>query len=283
MAIGNARCKQAALVLFKKYQGDFFVRGEDLFGFATSSTTYVTALQLTFTPPVAGDYLIIATCPASKTTTASGFYLKLRDNNAGLDYGERPIRVRKANTHYMPWNTFAFVTLSGAQDWQIQMKSVTSGTCFFDQASILALRLDSFSRYSYAESLARDTTTSTTYVDKTTLAFTLPQAQPTLMLSSSIVDSNSNTLSCLGRITQDGAAIVDSSNEADTGLPRYPLNGMRQVTPIEATDLTFKTQYAAETAAMTAAIAESRLFALQLKDNVSVWIKGATILGATIK
>jgi len=285
MAIGNWYAKQASIVVFKKQDGDFYSR-EPLVDSSTASTTYVDALQLTFTPPDTSDYLIIAVAPCGKTVTTSNFYLRLFDQNTSTAYGERQVRVRKANTHYMPYHIFTRVlNLSGAQDFRLQIKSVTSGVCFIQEGIILALRLNSFPRYEYAESLTRDTTTSTTFQDKTTLTMTSPQGRETLVLSSSLMDGNSTTASMKSQVTIDGAAFSEPINEADSGMSGvvgFPSGGMRMIIPTQGVDMQFKTQYASEDGAMTAGISESRIFTLLPQDGYSVWIKGANILGGKI-
>lgn len=159
-----------------------------------------------------------------------------------------------------------------------------AGIAILNEGYILALRLNTFPRYVYAESLGTDSTTSSTYQDKATLTLSSTQNFPHLILSSSLMSSGSTTDSVVGQVTQNGTSFSNISNEGLSDLPNYMLGSSYKVSSSSAQEFIYKTQYASRLAAGASMfIRESKILALQIEDDATVWVKGGVILGGVIK
>lgn len=116
----------------------------------------------------------------------------------------------------------------------------------------------------YAEALARTTTSSATYQDKTTLTFTPEASSDYYFMHSAVLDNSTTTLDTQYRLQDTTASVTfteinkeakDSSDIfAGFGLYKYTSSG----SPVSTT---FKLQFAAEGG--TAGIADARLWAIK--------------------
>jgi hypothetical protein len=111
---------------------------------STSSTTWQTKVTLSFTPPSAGDYLIVGHRIVS-ASEADANNAKTRLYNGAVAYSARALNWWNPADHNCALSPVYAANLSGAQSWQIQYaKNSGTGSVSIKGARTLALRLADF-------------------------------------------------------------------------------------------------------------------------------------------
>ena len=137
---------------------------------AVTSGTYVDIVTKTFTPSTAGVYLIVATAEVEAASTTNSISTRLQIDGVAKD---EMITEGETTTDYEVFAAHNVTTLSAASHTiTIQANRETSGTMYIRWARITAVRLSDYYDYQTAGSEGASSTTSTTWVDKTTLTFT---------------------------------------------------------------------------------------------------------------
>jgi len=284
MASGTATIRQMAIFAVKKTPQDFSALGEPT---ATSSSTFTSAVNLSFTVDGTAEYLILASCSVTKDETGTNTETKLTDGTT--DYGLAQHRVTTAEVddgapdgELLPWGIIAKASLTGAQSWDIMFRSITSGSSVIRIPTIIAMRTDLFRRIYYSESLGTSTNATGLFQDKVTLT-DIPAAFNHVIISNSHITNNTATNSTKARVLQDATTILEAQNEPAVlnSVVQNPVFTVSRKT-LSSVSTTWKTQWARATALGTTTISNSNIAVLQLEDSATVWIKGANILGATI-
>lgn len=153
---------------------------ESLAESSTSSTTYVDKVALTFTPDANSTYFIIASyLKTDKATIGTPYARFIRTSETATTFNEDLREVTSANSgaYYTSGGigVDTFGSSPSSQTYKLQFMQTNSlGRAYMKGARIIAIKASGNDQYS--ESTAESSTTSTTYVDKTTLTFT-PEAQ----------------------------------------------------------------------------------------------------------
>jgi trimeric autotransporter adhesin len=268
--------QQAYLTAFKLTANDKKV------GVATTNTTSstpVAAATLSWTPSSTGDYVIIASAglaSASATTTS----IRLTDGTTTYGLCD-PISKSSFASAIHPWAHAVYAPgLSGAQDWSVTCDSDGSLTLTITDVYIVALRVSDWPAFYQTADRARTTTTSTTYVTRSTLTQTTATGDH-VQLAVSVVDMSSTSSSALWRMTLDGVAPGESLREpAVTSAQSIP-EWRSTDGSLTAASHTWLTQYAAEN--NTAGIASSAIIVLQAEDvsGVVTGTASGTLTAAT--
>lgn len=227
--------------------------------FTTTANSYGDHTSLSFTPGSSGDYLIIAMAQVNNGTGASASDVKLTDGTNS--YGEAVNFYCGITSAYQVWGTMVKATLSGAQTWKIQGKSTNGGTTTVRRGGIVALRLDKFPNYFYAESRGSSTTTSSTFQDKVTLSPQTLFNTPHHAISMGILGVGGTTQVANSRLTIAGTG--SGNQQVRTIVANGKVGHFKGIkyTPTAVSD-TLKTQYSSD-ATNTASFTEASMFLFQ--------------------
>ncbi len=257
-AAGTARIKEAKIFAIKLAADDEYSESETRN--TTTSTSYQNKTTLTFTPATAGDYIIIASATLDGSSASYDWRAQLDID--GTAYSNSNIETVNSANRYL-WAIVKRVNLNEASHTiNIQYSSENAGaTAGIAHARIVALRADRFSNNYYAESETRNTTTSTSFQNKTTLTQT-PQAAEHLIISSAGLDISSASSSVEGQLIKNsnnyGLMRIETKDTSNRG---YPYFAIKKET-LTADSTTWNTQYRAS--AGTAGIKDARIAVLDL-------------------
>ena len=230
----------------------------------TTSMSYQDKTTLTFTPDDSSTYLIISSWLVQESSTSYSIYSKLaRTTGSAKDFNEIIYRPKDA-IDYLAAGAIGIDTFGpspGSQTYKIQyMSSNSSGTARIKEAKIFAIKLTSDDYYNESES--RDTTTSTTYQNKTILTFTPPTEGEYILLVSATSDGSSRSYDFRTQLYIDGATSDIRNTEPAYATNRYPWIIMKKVN-LTAASHTIIIQYSSENTGATAGIAHARIVALR--------------------
>jgi hypothetical protein len=215
-----------------------------------TSGTYETAVTLAET--LDGDYLFLGSCEYNSANTTGD--VQIRADKGGTKYGTLWATVQ-ASTNWRTWATgFKLTGLSGAQTVTIEFASHDTVTNVqVRNCRILALDLSRSNKHGYDEDLVRDTNTTATPEDQSSLTFS--------------PDAERNHVALAGMIYEferDGAAINQAQEEPNEAVDGMAFFSLRRES-LTTGDKVYKTQKWSETTNTTGA-AESWIVVLDLEE-----------------
>jgi hypothetical protein len=263
---GTAKVRNARIVLLELGANDHAVVGSDV---STSSTSYVDAATLTFTPPSDGDYLLIG----------SGY---IYNSRAGAR-----LLLSDGSTAVNPEEDVALTTTSGGDVWgaiwketltassktiKVQARSY-SGTAGFAEPTLVALRLDDFHAAQVSQDDADDAGTNTSYTTSQSLAATGldTAARDTIVLAALTISGSSTSLSVGGRLTEGGTERIVTFFEANaTSAPVRNTSAalMAFVSAAAGSSITYNLDRISETGSVTATVRHAVIAVLEHSDAV---------------
>ncbi|MFC2003838.1 SBBP repeat-containing protein, partial [Chloroflexota bacterium] len=168
---------------------------------STTSTTYVPKATLTFTPPEAADYLVLATSNSKNNTNWKACYVQMT-----ID-GIPEVELTTVNSPYASWAHAEVMNFSAAQHTiQIRFKTDVSGTAFLKNARITVVRLSDFGTAYSSNSLTESNTQSTTYQDNATLNFTSSQRKDYFVIASGLGRQENTAKAFYSNVDIDGTS-----------------------------------------------------------------------------
>ncbi|MFA5061226.1 MAG: hypothetical protein WC494_02835 [Candidatus Pacearchaeota archaeon] len=232
----------------------------------TTSTSYQDKTTLTFTPEPNSTYLILASWLVQESSASYSVYSKLtRTTGVVKDFNEL-IYMPKDTTDYISGGAIGIDTFGsspGSQTYKIQYRSSSSsGTARIKEAKIFAIRLSDEDYYN--ESEGRDTTTSTSFVDKNPLTFTPDSAGDYIIIASATGDGSGTNRDFSIQLEIDGTGYSTSNLEPVNAANRYMWATIKRVS-LDSSSHTIKIKYFAESPS-TAGIADARVVALRADD-----------------
>lgn len=277
MALGSVLAKQSAILLLRKNGDDFNVWQTG--GVATTSTTFVDALTLTFTPSQTNDYLLIAKCALKGSDIAKFMTVQLLNVGTGLAYNARTTYVRHVED-FAPWVCLVRQTaLSGSQTFKLQINAQSGGTTTISQMSILALNLSAFPNYYYAETRTVQTTSSASFQDAAVVTATPNNNEHIELMAASIRRlTNNGIVECRGLRDSEIVSLSAHTPQATAGDAAFHFSVSRRYpTPVSHT---WKMQWRSPPATASASILDAAVCIIEASDAPSVSILGNTsILG----
>jgi hypothetical protein len=260
-ASGKAYIRQAKIFAIKLTSADQYITSENLS--TTTSTSYQTKATLTLTPSVADNYIIIAS--AVGYGSANNQYFRVQENIDGTAYSNENVMPNQAVNRYF-WGTVKIVNLSATSHTiTIQYcSSATSATAGIENAVIVALPVSEFANVYYVENEARTTTTSVTYVNKTTLTGT-PVADNYLIIGSAGLDESNTSGSVYSQLIDNlgdnyGTMAVQPNNAGCQGFSFFAIGE----NTLQNVPMTWNIQYKSSSASYTAGIKNARIAVLGL-------------------
>ena len=262
---GTATIRNARLVVIELDADDKFVYNTDVF---TSSASYSTVSQITFTPGSTGDYLILAS--GNYWSDGTGLIGNCRMYVNGSTYGAYS-RSTTGGDHENTWATgFKLASASGAQDYRIELNSNGTNNTGMFHGYMVAFRLDKFGANYYQEDRGRSTySTDTTYQTKTTLTQT-PANVEHIVLAGFILDHASTSNSALGKLVETSTDILVSDEEPQSTSSSNKIAYFAAYRKtLAASSTSWTNQYATETSATVTGIYESWIAILQTADSAT--------------
>lgn len=250
-----------------------------------ATTTYSSKLNLTWTPATVGDYLVI--CSSEGQCASSSVRTQLNINSGTIVNTYDTLIANGSNNTWCP--AVGAYRMSSASTSQktadIDFASSSTGTVSMRNAYLVALRLDAFDGYFWAEDRTLHTNvTSGSYADSATTGSITPKANTHAAIAigqSSSVDGAYTDAASL-KITRDAGDIgtVFAKQYGYAGN-WYGWICITVVTPTNASQ-TWKTQYARSAGAGSGSMSDEHVLALlQLDANPSQQDVSATGMSAS--
>lgn len=226
---------------------------------SSGASTFVTALTLTET--LTGDYLFLCSCEYQVAALAN---ILIRADKSGTKYGDFQARLQDA-TSWRTWATgFKLTGLSGSQTVTIEFATdLDTVQASVRKCRILAIDLSRFNKNGYQEDRTRDTNSTATPEDQSSLAFTPDATRNHIAICGMILDHNVNTTNGFGEFERDGTAINQCQEEPQQNGDCFAFFSLRRESLSAAT--TYKTQKWSETTNITGA-AESWIIVIDLEE-----------------
>lgn len=234
----------------------------------TTTGTYQDKTTLTFTPDASSTYFVIATwlIYSASTNSARRAFSKFRNDTAGTDFNLLKQQQTRANGQRVGASIAieAFGGSPASQDYKIQYVAESAqGTAKIQQARVIALKKAATDES--AESNTRDTTTSTSYQDKTVLTFTPASTGDYIVIAVADIDYASNSTNAVTvALDVDGTEYTAADHFGDTGVGAnlWPWASLAKVNLSNASH-TIKIKYKAGGGSITAGIANAKIVALR--------------------
>jgi len=233
---------------------------------AITSGTYVDVVSKTFMPSAPGVYLILATAEVSAASTAYSIFTRLEIDGEAKDI---MVTEGEAVTDYEVFAAHNVTALSAAPHTvKIQASRETTGTMYIRRARITAVRLTDYYDYLTSGSEQLSSTTSTTWVDKTTLTFTPSTQGDYLVMATAKISLTTSSAGIQPAInfTMDGAQIGYWQAGLSDATDFLAFATMINV-PLSAVSHTFKIAYRTTNAFFTASIRDARIIAARLAQQ----------------
>ena len=136
----------------------------------TVSTTAVDAATLTFTPPTAGDYLVLASFALGNSASTQSGFVQLTD---GTTSSAEPIMFGANGSHFTGLIPLVLTGISGSKTISLKYRSSAAGnTVTIQNVVLVAIRLDRFANNYKTFLSAANTGAETAYTATVTQTFT---------------------------------------------------------------------------------------------------------------
>ena len=256
----TTKIRDVRLLLIKADAADAYA--ESLAQVNTSSISWQTAATLTFTPALAGDYLVIASVTRASDANLGAMRCRLNDVTGGTTYGDRAWYCKD------DWDNQAFAVMeklslaAASRSFRLEYRSESGTLCYIREARILALRLDAFDNAWFASNHATQNTTSASNQDFLTLSAT-PLALQHAVIAVGGYNTASTTVSGYLNVAKDGNAVAEWNREAPN-IAGWQCAGLTQRATLAAVLTTWKWRARAENAGTTVNVGTLAIAVLQL-------------------
>jgi len=268
MAVGTSGLDKTRMMILEKGPND--EHAQDNSDSNTTSTTFQDKLSLVFTPPSAGDYLILAGAGVKNATSLRKTAVRLLDNGTSTGYGDNQSSFQNT-TDWHPWYTqFKINLAASSQTFKLQWSAVAIGTAHIREATIIAIRLDHHRPpIGYAENLTNASTSNTTYVDRTTLTHT-PENTFQMILGAMFIESQgfgAQNNNVAGRVIEGATPIVmvENIHRPSVRGGTWPVLALKRQETAESST-TWKTQWK-RFAGPSAHIKDSSIITVDMDDR----------------
>lgn len=227
---------------------------------STTSTSYVDKVSLTFSPPEADHYIIIADAEIQCLSTVASVKARLYD---GVSTYQEVIYRPRSTVEWYPFNALKQLHIGGQVTIRLQFASVGGSSVFIRNARLFIFKA---TNAYYAESESRSTTSSTSWVNKVTLRFTPSKEGDYLIIATANLDGSSTLYDVLCRLIQDGSIVhAEVRRRPREASNRYNFGVMRKVT-LDSSEHTFSLQFCSSSSLATVGIQYAHIIAISLED-----------------
>ncbi len=224
---------------------------------SVTASSYTNKTIITFTPPAAANYTIIATAEVNHSSAAAGEYVGAAlavDNAVYHEILYRP----KDLTDWFPFSAVKRIELSASRH-SISIQWNATSTGFIRNARIFVMQVDA----QYNESEGASTTTSTTPVEKAALVFTPASAGSYLIIASANIQNSATGRAAIANLYIDGTEYANCRFEQRDLGNSYGCAAMKNTT-LNATQTMVNLTFNTNNAAGTATIKNAHLIAIRL-------------------
>jgi len=263
----NLNSNDNAYMNFRSYPNYEVRYQESLTSSSTTSTVYQDKVSISFTPQITADFVIIATAEVQGSSRSYQAKAQLSVNSTA--YQELMYRVKDLADWY-PFCGLKRLTLNEGTNYVIKIEFCTNNaaeTAYIRNARLIIMSLQS----EYAESEELSTTSSTSWQDKVTLAFTPPDDGDYLIIATANCRGSATNRDVNIRLVQDDTIVhTDTIRRPGSGTTAnyYTFGVIRKVT-LDAALHNFKIQYCSSGTPGIAGINYAHLVAIKLSlfDN----------------
>lgn len=247
----------------------------------STSTSFATVTDSSVTIPRTGEYLVLSSATVNKNELTANYEIRLAVNGATF-YDTQTMRA-VSTTKYFPWASVVKLSLTAGDVLTIEHRVLTTGTVTTQYGQIVALFTQDLPSLLYAEDRGDDSTTSTSYQDKTGMSTTFRTPDfLSWMISCGRYRRGAASVDAWAQTLVDGTTVQESRNESVAGGHESVHFAMKGWTPTIG-DHTIKQQYKSDGAGISSAfLADAAIAVITTEDNSTVKILGGSILGATI-
>ncbi|MEA2085659.1 MAG: hypothetical protein U9O84_01245, partial [Chloroflexota bacterium] len=260
-AAGTAYMRHARIMIFRV---DGYYHEADESVSSTTETTCQDKAILAFTPPVTGDYLVIASCSMTGSSEDKHFYTRLTYD--GVSQGEI-VRQPTVAGNYHSYQIMRVITATSiSHTLKIQYKSEGGATATIKNPRISAVRLSDLGIDAhYTEVEGASVTTSTSYVDKATLSFSPspPQYGDYWMTGFCLLNGDSADYAAYARLAIDNVSYGERSFRPATVSDYIPLLAFKKYRTSPGSH-TIELQYRTEASSMAVTCQNARLLATKV-------------------
>lgn len=233
---------------------------------STTSTTDWSDLSTFSDPLTAGDWLLLSTRRYAHSSASGLVDLRLVEDDVEV-YNTR-IRARGVRADFYPSSAFMHRIQSsgGAKSVKTQLKTGSTGTAYSDDGRLVFLKLGENDLW--AESLTRQTTTSTTPQVAVSVTATV-DAGDYVLVAFGITDSNASQAPTYVSVACDGDVSPEIGSISTVAGAVGPTLMVRKFT-LAAGEHTFDLRYRAHSST-TSGMAEARVCVLKASDFANVY------------
>jgi len=262
--ISDLSSNNNAYMNFRSYPNYETRYQESLAVSSTTSTAYQDKVEISFTPQITADFVMIATAEVQGSSTSYQAKARLTMNSS--TYQELLYRVRDT-TDWYPFSGLKRLTLNEGTNYDFKIQFCTSnalGIAYTRNTRLVIFSLQS----DYEESEGLSTTSSTSWQDKATLTFTPPSDGDYLIIATANYRGSSTSYDVKVRLIQDDITIhSDTIGRPGSGTTAnyYTFGVMRKVT-LSSTSHNFKIQYCSSSTSGTAGVNYAHVVAIRLSQ-----------------
>jgi hypothetical protein len=217
---GTCYCSRVRIIAIALDSNDADASGSG----SAANDSYEDDLTLTVNPPSSGDYLILAMAAVYASSTSAPYCgIKLHDgtNVWGEVNGTNGVK-HKETSDRRHWAACAKVTLSSSTTFRIAIRRIgsSSGTVYFANGRIIALRLADLDGHAFAEQRSPQSNANSTWtVDAVTLTHTPPAHFGVIIANTNVrTSTDSNTWNARAIFPSDTAAEAIGYSRASPGM-----------------------------------------------------------------
>lgn len=204
---GNATFTESSIFVLKLGATDYASQGPA--NQTANSTTPVTMLTHTITPPSARDYLVIGYSSVGNGPTTSSPVLQVFD---GATWEGGITAVAGGTSHHAPLFISRKVNVATSLAVELRKRTTSTTAHDFSYASFVALDLSRFTDAQATTLAAISTGSETTYTTAITQTFT-PQAADYLFLATSHIQRSANNGLLFTKGTDGGTDLSEATSE----------------------------------------------------------------------
>jgi hypothetical protein len=272
--------RNARIVAIKLNSTDAFV--ENTADVTNATTTLAAATTLTFTPPSTGNYLILGSCETKTPALTASVISQITYNSTAYSAATN---VPNDITNYISGLLQASVGSLTATSKTITLdfaRVAGTGTVNCRRARLVALRLDEITDSSITIDNTLSSTTSTSYVTKTTTgAISTTTGMTYLVVGTASIAGDSTTISVGHGLSVDGVYASESFQESALAgtLASAHFGAIDVITAGTSTTVNFN--YYTESASINSYTDEVTLSVLALDATDLYWVGGTGSWDAT--
>jgi len=258
-ALGTAYIKRVAIAILEVSN---YHDAEDETENTTMENLWQDAVTLNFTPAAQGDWLILATANIANSEDREYTKARITLDGTALAWDNE---LKHYGPAYMSWGYMEKENLTAeAHTFKIQYATSGEGTAKIKNARITAVKLADLGDSNYAESSGSSSTSSTSYVDKTTLTFTPSTRNDYIIIGTGLGTETTMSYAFYSNLDIDGTSYGESMFVPPTEEePVWRSSFFLTKENLTAAEHNLKIQYKTSSSSGTASIRNANIIAIK--------------------